>query len=172
MVDVTDVFDAYRECARHLWNTYFRPLATSADEWDVRDEFDEVARALFNSLVLRKLGIRNSEIARSSDLTPKPLVCFQVTSGGSIPISINREVGTHHGYWDHPMRFFDPSDGDLLFVRFFDFGETGFREYAYYEVTIQNSLKHSEIVGRAALISCEHAKIVMKCSGASGDSKI
>ena len=33
MADVTPLFSTYRECVRHLWNVYFRPIAEPTPNW-------------------------------------------------------------------------------------------------------------------------------------------
>ena len=44
MNDVTHLFLTYREYVRHLWNTYFWSVAELSQDWDLRDEFDAIAR--------------------------------------------------------------------------------------------------------------------------------
>src|SRR5580704_10503911 len=104
MEDVTNHFTTYRECARHLWNIYFRPIAetkgTLDDTWNVRDQFDEIARALFSSLVLLPLGVDNTELAPASSAEPTPLQEFRIVPTGlyGAPININRDL-PRSGYW-------------------------------------------------------------------------
>jgi hypothetical protein len=73
---------------------------------------------------------------------------------------INREPLTCDGSWDHPLQRVAEGDVDLRFVRWFDFDELGFREFRYYLVRIDSAARE-EIVGRAALIECEHASVVL-----------
>ncbi|HTD87753.1 MAG TPA: hypothetical protein VK850_14350 [Candidatus Binatia bacterium] len=56
MDDITPIFTAYREAVRHLWNTAFRPLAEPTRNWDIRNDFDQVARPIFSAIVLSPLG--------------------------------------------------------------------------------------------------------------------
>ena len=44
-------------------------------------------------------------------------------------------------------------------MRFFDFDSVGYRDYRYFEVAVSASTKYSDIVGRAALIEVEHARV-------------
>jgi hypothetical protein len=53
MEDVTSIFETYRECARHLRNTYFS--TRDNEDWEVIEDFEEVARVLFERLVLVQL---------------------------------------------------------------------------------------------------------------------
>ena len=41
MKDVTPIFETYRECARHLRNTYFS--TRDNEDWDIIEDFEEVA---------------------------------------------------------------------------------------------------------------------------------
>ncbi|MBN8226279.1 hypothetical protein JYK02_02010 [Corallococcus macrosporus] len=50
-VDLDRLMRQYRECARHVWNTYFQPLQ---DGWH---EFIGVEQALLSGLVLEQAGI-------------------------------------------------------------------------------------------------------------------
>jgi len=158
MQDVTNHFSNYRECVRHLWNLYFRSIAETHSSWDVRDEFDEISRTIFSSLILRELGIRDTALAPASSAEPETLRGFRViprTEHG-VPILINRDL-PRSGYWDHPISQVRPQDVELHLFRFFDFDELGFRDFRYYEVLIQASATYPEIVGRVALIECEYA---------------
>ena len=94
MNDVTHLFLTYRECVRHLWNTYFRPLAEPTVNWDLRDEFDVITRGIFSSLVLRALDIFDRELAPEYAAEPTALLGFHVVPAveHGTPISINREL--------------------------------------------------------------------------------
>src|SRR2546427_5749282 len=69
MNDVTHLFSTYRECVRHLWNTYFRPVAEPTQNWDLCDEFDIIARGIFSSLILHPVNIFD------------PRTCSRICSG-------------------------------------------------------------------------------------------
>jgi hypothetical protein len=53
-----------------------------------------------------------------------------------------------------------PEEVELQLLRFFDFDILGYREYRYFEVLIAASMKYPDIIGRAALIEVEHARVV------------
>ncbi|RKH57101.1 hypothetical protein [Corallococcus aberystwythensis] len=53
-VDLDRLMRQYRECARHVWNTYFQPLE---DGWH---EFINVEHALFHGLVLVQAGMEDT----------------------------------------------------------------------------------------------------------------
>ena len=161
MNDVTDLFFVYRECVRHLWNTYFRPLAEPTVNWDLRDEFDAIARGIFSSLVLRPLAVFDRELAAEYSANPAALPGFRVVPavGHGTPMLINRDL-PRSGYWDHPVSRVLPDEVELQLLRFFDFDVLGYREYRYFEVIVAASTKYSDIIGRAALIEVEHARVL------------
>jgi hypothetical protein len=161
MEDVTHLFNTYRECVRHLWNAYFRPVAEPTQNWDVRDEFDVVARGIFSSLVLRSLGVFDGELSPECSPEPRPLAGFRVVPDleRGTPILINRDL-PRGGYWDHPISRVRSSEVELWLLRFFDFDQLGDRDYPYFEVSIHASPTYPDIVGRAALIEVANAKVL------------
>jgi hypothetical protein len=167
MDDVTPLFSTYRECVRHLWNAYFMPVAAPTQDWDIRDEFDTVARGIFSSLVLRPLGASGRELAPAWSAEPAPLVGFRVDPvvEQGTPIHINRHL-QRSGYWDHPVTQVRPADAELHLLRFFDFDQLGHRDFEYFEVVVRSSPKYPEIVGRAALIEFTSAKVLFSKTAA------
>jgi hypothetical protein len=73
---------------------------------------------------------------------------------------INREPLECDGYWDHPLQRVTEADVDLRLVRWYDFDELGFRDFRYYLVRIDSAARE-DIVGRAALIDCEYAHVLL-----------
>ena len=162
MNDVTSRLTHHRECVRHLWNTEFTGLvATSPDEWDLCEAFDDICAALFDALVVEPLGLapvsRALRVLRPGS-TPLPWLRVVPSLPAATPILINRDPTSDHGYWDHPPERVLPTDVELRFVRWFDFDVLGFRDFRYYLVRIVAS-PHPDLVGRAALIECEHTKV-------------
>ena len=158
MEDVTELFNNYRECVRHLWNTYYRSLPDSSP--DLHDEFDDTAVAIFSSIVLRPLGNFDYKLAASYIAAPQPLPGFHVIPNipTGTPIMINREQA-RSGYWDHPIRTVASNEVELHLMRFFDFDWQNCRDYRYFEVLIYASVRYPEVVGRVALLEVEHTKV-------------
>jgi len=150
MGDVTPLMDAYRECVRHLWNTYFQREAEANQDWDHRDEFNAIAAQLFRALVLRKLGRESAEVRPDHWAPRKPLPFLQVVVEPRSEIMVNREIDG--GYWDHPLTVIDQGDLELHFVQYFDWADLAFRDFAYYRVRIVGSAKYPDVVGKDALI--------------------
>jgi hypothetical protein len=160
MQDVTAYFSTYRECARHLWNTYFQPTAEKNTDWDLRDHFADTACLLFKTLIAHPLGISDFELTPDYFRNRVAHPSFHVVprSESGVPILINREK-PRSGYWDHPLKQICPTDAELHFINFFDFDVLGFRNYQYFEVSIYASAKYPDVVGRDVLIDCTYAKI-------------
>jgi hypothetical protein len=118
MIDATPLFTTYRECARHLWNTYFRPAVSADGDWDLRDDFERIASALFSCLVLGPLDVSDCELAPAYLSDPLPLPGFRIVpSSTSTPILINRDLPPS-GYWDYPVPTLGPEDAELQLLRF------------------------------------------------------
>ena len=78
---------------------------------------------------------------------------------------INRDV-PRSGYWDHPVSRVQPSEVELHLLRFFDFEQLGYRDYRYFEVIIHASAVYPDIIGRAALIEFDHARVLFSKTAA------
>ena len=161
MSDVTALFAAYREAARHLWNSaFYRPgLHREGNAaWDRRDAFGRVAEELFTALILDPLGVTDRRLPPESAFSPSPLTCFEVmpSAAPGVPIMINR-ASPRTGYWDDPVTRVSPGDVRMQFVRFFDWDQLGLRDFQYAEVVIVESAVHPGLVGRYALMECHYA---------------
>jgi hypothetical protein len=175
MQDATGRLNSYRECIRHLWNAYFlSELKTCSNKWDLRDEFDNVAAKLFAALVIEPLGASGAAnsgqfVAGSRELSKAGFPWLHVvprTTPAGVPIMINRDEEKSDGYWDHPVRQVFPADVTLSFVSWYDFDELAFRDFRYYRVRIASAAR-DDIVGRAALIECEHTSVFFDQSAAN-----
>ena len=150
MTDVTAQLDIYRECVRHLWNTYFWRDAEPSLDWDLQNAFDDVAALLFRTLVLQKIG-HDSNVRPDywADREPMPFLRLEVANGHTT-IMVNRGIGT--GYWDDPVSIVATGELDLRFIQFFDWSLLGFREFELYRARIVGSEKYPHLVGRDALL--------------------
>jgi hypothetical protein len=156
MTDVSAVFDHYRISARGLWNSAFWP-DTDFRNWDSVDQFDEIQRALFGQLVLGKLG----KEWPVNDIFRNPIPFFTVVpANGSAPIMIqNPRPDKPFGYWDHPVKHFASGEGDMSFLRYFDWNRLDYADFRYYLVCIARFDNRAELVGRQALIERQHASV-------------
>ncbi len=177
MRDVTASLNAFRECVRHVWNLHLLPgIAGRRDGWSVRDEFDDVCGILFGLLVVKPLAIPGwspGDLVLQPSRRPgrAPMSWLRVIPRGapSVPIMINRHPEQAHGYWDHPLDRVSEAEVDMRFVSLFDFDELAFRDFKYFLVRIANS-SHPEVIGRAALIECEYARVMLDEAGPTPDA--
>jgi hypothetical protein len=107
---ITGFMREFRECARHVWNTYFQPL----DEgWH---EFINVEHSLFAGLVLSRLGLPDGHPLRDpAGYYPAIGVVPEVPPHG-LPIMF-AEPGS--GAWKEAR--LSSADFDMRYVDFFDF---------------------------------------------------
>lgn len=158
MKDVTSIFKNYRECARHLRNTYFPAKGSFEEAWDIIDDFKEIDGQLFQSLVLKKLKPFTWE-----KLFKEPIPFLQILpSSPTIPILINRPSDDRNWYWDDPINSLSQGDAELHFIGFFDWDQIEQPDWEYYRVRIFGFSKHSRLVGRDALIKTNHANVLFK----------
>ena len=155
--DITDLIQRHRECSRHLWNTYFWPQAEVEDDWDLRDQFEDVSAKLFTSIVLWPLE-RESHLFKPAYLIPQvPVPFIRVVPKGTCIAQVNREIDS--GYWDHPIKELEENDIDMRFVHYFDWWNVGHRDFEFLKVLIVSSTKHPELNGRHALVSPLNVKV-------------
>lgn len=150
MRDVTPLMDSYRECARHLWNTYFQHDAEAPADWDLQGDFDFTVARLFRALVLAKVRHGDVEVLPDNCAPRTPMSFLHVTIAPRSAILVNRERAG--GYWDHPLTAIETGDLDLRFLQYFDWAVLGFRDFAYYRVRIVGSAKIPDVVGKDALV--------------------
>jgi hypothetical protein len=157
MNDITKSVAAFREAARHLWNTFFYPDA----DWDDRDRFSEVCVLLFDALVIAPTGRSGIRLPQMYEHHAPPMDSVQVVPRSGITIMINRATPPV-GYWDDPVTQILPSDGArFAFVAFFDFAELDRRDFKYLEVVITALARHPHLVGRRALVEFDRVGVFL-----------
>lgn len=161
MKDVTQLLNRYRECVRGLWNTYFMNQESFTADWELSDEYEEICVKLFTSLVLNRVGRHMHRKSRAFDQSPEPLSFFRVvpSANDGVPIQVSREKNNSQ-YWDHPTTLIKPDEADMRFIDFFDFGVLDFRGFQYCRVRIVGSNLNADLVGRDALLECNHINIL------------
>jgi hypothetical protein len=149
MTDVTARMHTYRECVRHIWNTWFMGNERRPD-WDLRDQFCDAALILFQALVFRGLDVDDSELLADYRGDQTPLMCLRLEVAAASTILVNRTgAGT---YWDDPVTRIEAGDCELRFIQFFDWSALDFRDFAFYRARIVGSSRYPHLVGRDALL--------------------
>src|SRR5580692_92 len=157
MRDVTSIFDHYRVSARGIWNTTFWPDQNFRN-WDSIEQFHEIAKLLFQELVLAKVDREWPLQNLFKSAIPFFHIVPSIAHGTPVLIQKPRK-GAPTGYWDDPVNLVEPSQAELLFIEYFDWNEMDYIDLRYYRVKIANFDTHSELVGREALIERQHAAI-------------
>ena len=150
---VTNLFEEYREHARHLRNTAFDTRDTQ--DWDVIENFDAVNEILFERLVLYRLPEGHFEQAKNWKNSSYFLI---EPSGGGFPLMISRSKG-HSGSWDHKVKMLMKDDAVIAFQEYFDWDSHGRIDFRYYYGIILSSKAHPELAGHHALIETNSAAI-------------
>lgn len=153
MEDITEVLNDYRECSRHIWNTYFRFL----EEGDLL--FWSVEAELFSQLVLSQISkppVRLTPTWRNKE--PINYLRIVPTSDCGSPAMINRTGDS--GYWDDPINMVKPEEVNLRFLEFFDFaGPQDYRDWKYYRARIQDFPTQKHLEGRDLLIDASYVSV-------------
>ena len=157
MKDVTSLFDDYRECVRHLWNTYFRERAGDGPDWQVRFHFDEIAGKVFAALVLYPLVVFDGCELPGSETKPLAFLHVVPASSGGAQIWVPRTT-SHNLQEEHIV--IRPRELDLRFISFFDFDSLGHRDFQYYQLRVLASQVHPDLVGRDAFLERQYAKVL------------
>ncbi len=153
--DVTAVLDHYRMSARSVWNTAFWPDPDFRN-WESFGRFEDIARILFDELVLVKLdGTFPLE-----DVFQKPIPFLQVDPASpAVPIMIQREGA--RGYWDDPVDRVERGKVEMHFIGTFDWNQMDYRDLQCYRVSIAAFEEHPHLVGREALVERQYVKVFM-----------
>lgn len=153
--NVTSIFRAYREHARHLRNTAF--MAAGLEEWDIIDDFTAVNDALFEALVLRRLPEGSLEAAREW----RRKVCFFIEpSGGGMKVIASRDKGRTGGCWRSSVDLLKGS-ATIAFCDFFDFSQTGFVSFQYYLGFVVDCDEKIQLKEHFVLIEPEGSEILI-----------
>ena len=129
MTELNLNMNRYRECARHVWNTYFRGQSNS------EDLFLNVEYELFYALVLAPSGLAG-EHKSPFDV---PLPFLRVVPNPSLRV-LSVMIAPPGGpdsnvYWKEVE--LEPGDLELRFIDFFDWANPDdFRDYQYVRARI------------------------------------
>jgi hypothetical protein len=153
-LDVTRIFEAYREAARHLRNTSFS--TRDSGDWDTIADFEIVNKILFDRMVLERIPPKTPPVPREAIEMNKFLL---EPSGGGMWAMISRDRPAA-GYWDHPVDTLLPGEAVLAFREYFDWDQHGLIDFRFYRASILESSRYPDLEGREALIETIHARII------------
>jgi hypothetical protein len=146
----------YRECARHVWNTYFRQL--KGDQHGFIESFDDVNAALFRGLVLQQI------VAEGQDSAGGCLkVVPQLPSQGFLPVMYAKQAEDGNWYWKEEK--LKDGKGEFEFVEFFDFcGPRDVRDFRYVRVKIIKVMGQPDMNEANLLIEPEYVQFLSDCA--------
>jgi hypothetical protein len=152
--DVTDLFEAYRECARHVRNTAFS--TRESKDWDTVDSFNEVADLLFRRLVLDRLSGMSWDPALPQAIEQNRLLIVPATD--RVPVMISRDKNGG-GYWDHPVQYLEPDMAVIAYREYFDWDQHALVDFRYYRGVVLGSVRHPEIAEHQVLIETIYGRV-------------
>jgi hypothetical protein len=146
MRDVTSVMNEYRECSRHLWNSYFGGLV---DHCGRERAYEQIRKLLFEALVSQRL--ERQEGAEST---------LRVVPMKSLPVLIRRQSEDANYYWDEARDLQSTSgNNELIFVDYYDFFQGDVVDFRFYRCRVSQCSARPEYVGREALVDVVHAQV-------------
>jgi hypothetical protein len=149
MRDVTDLMNRYRDCSRHVWNTYMGTEMGDAASDAVERIYDQIRRLLFDGIVTVRL---TGTAATDATLIVAPMP--------SVPILIRRPSGDGNYYWDQePELRFEDGLVQLTFIEYYDFFEGPVRDFRFYRCRVMKFPTRPEYEGRDALVDVVHARV-------------
>ena len=131
MEDITEIMNDFRECARHIWNTYGLKRLQEND-WDFRDRLNAIEVELFRALVLYKFEREDTPLEPAQRYPQAVLMFLKLQPSNESSILINRGTAINSGLWDDPVNHFWKDEFDLRFIHYFDWEPLGYRDFAYY----------------------------------------
>jgi len=155
MPDITDLMNNYRECARNLWNTYFRIPNPRQSQVDDAFGFDKINELLFNELVLNKIGKAHS---KKKHAEPWPFLTVNIVAK-DCPGLIGKSSEGGGKYWDENRI---TKNAVLQFISYFDWDEFDYIDYRYYKVKIISFPEFPQFAGADALIETCYARIYLR----------
>jgi len=148
--DITDIFQNYRECVRHIWNTYFRMLDDGAHK------FINVERELYVALVLEQI-YDDDDYNEDEGEYVKTFVVKPDSELYSIHVLLGNEIQKKHIKWDEVL--ITISKTDLRFMEYFDWEDEGIRDYKYVRCRVINCEDNLDIINKDILIKTDYVKI-------------
>jgi hypothetical protein len=158
VTDITSVLRYYRIAARGIWNTFFWPDPMLRN-WDTYDQFQQIKRLLFHSLVLVKID-KHWPLEKLFN-EPIPYIRVVPMSTSPVPIMISNPKGDRNWYWDDPVSHISRDEAGLRFLDFFDWDLMDYLDFQYFRVRIDSFPDHPSVIGRDALLDVHHVGVFL-----------
>lgn len=159
MKDVSEVMFDWADARALLWNCFFRRRASEGSAGEVVEDFQEVDRALLQSLVCRPLEIEPPRdlVLGATEFERLEVVVEQ----GPKPAAalLNEQPGGGGGRWRENSEVLRDSGIRLHFVAFFDWDQTGHLANAFCRARVKAHADSPEVVGHDVLIETSKVKV-------------
>ena len=153
MRDITDLMNIYRECSRHLWNTYFSGRENSGGSLDA---FSQITPLLFEGLIENELNYESE--ANVDELAP-PVLKVVPRERSPIIIKFLNKPGENNCWGEGKDIYVNSEEIELDFVDYFDWSQWPIREFHFYRCRIVRFASHPEFEGREALIEALNGRV-------------
>ncbi|HZH64912.1 MAG TPA: hypothetical protein VEY10_08460 [Flavisolibacter sp.] len=156
MTDITAIIFQYRECCRHLWNSYFLKLQWNEGFWDMQDYFNEVSQRLFQTTVLRQCfggnEIKPTETNYYKEIKVEP---------NFGPIGFQAMwADTGRGYSEWKTIQITSTGNDFRFIEFFDWTVEQTMECQFSKVKLTASNEYPELVNNDFLLDTWNVRFI------------
>ena len=151
MSDITDILWDYEEARRGLWNNFFRKRAGVRYAGEFVEDFQEIDRVLFLSLVWRSIGADPPQVFTLgvSSFASIRVVLDETTT--SVSVMFNNRPGGLGGKWSNG-ELSRTGFPQLEFVEFFDWDQVGFHTGGFCRARISRFPGQPELIGHDVLI--------------------
>ena len=152
MREITHLMHTYRECSRHLWNSYFSVRDDTSALWEA---YEGIRALLLESLVVNELLLE--DLGEGDNVGPPILVVVPVATKAVLLIERPSASGR---YWDQEKDMVvGPDEIKLAFVDYYDFSEYPVKDFRFYLCKVLSFPRHEEYEGRAALVDVLSARV-------------
>lgn len=149
-MDLTSDVFRYRECARHVWNTYFQPMK---EGWH---EYINVDYALFSGLVLEQFEPREGLYRKHPEGYFEAVAVIPEDSPRGLPVLHVRGAQGQPNQWEETR--LDGSPIDLRYIEFFDFANYNApHDFKWVRSRVVGPPGHP-LVGEDLLVEFEYAR--------------
>jgi hypothetical protein len=157
--DCTDLLLKYRDMARMIWNLAFWPNTDLRDGnvfivGDYIWRFDEAVARLFEGMVLLPLGYTCRAEDTNYPGKAVPINIEAISPGVECLIDENLPEEPYHP-WKRVELDLQKDTYNFEFRRFFDWDQTGHREFRFVQVVIRRLDSTTDAVGHHALLPAE-----------------
>jgi hypothetical protein len=164
MKDITNKILAYRDCSRHLWNSYFLNINISTEEEiaiDNLDEFEAINSILLEDTILRHISDVQS-FSRNKDNYYQAIRV--IPNLGPLGFEA-RFASPAQNYTQWEVIQLKADDNDFRFMEFFDWTITQTMENQYVRVRLISSSSLEKYIGYDFLLEAWNVVYMAESEG-------